>query len=236
MKNLYSKTKEILSAENELSYYLLGAFITDGNIIQDKSRTNSFKSTLYSKDKDWLELINTRINNEGKLRLHNKNNLYGLWFYNKFVYDWLITHNCIPNKSLTIQFPDIPEEYLKHFLRGCFDGDGCISKCNYKATKNKKIYEQITVYLCSANKEFLLKISEKLELLEFKFGFVTIPPKPNYIGSHLITSKNNMYRIQIGGHKKCAKFLHWLYQPNLLSMPRKRDLAMNIIEKYIKYI
>lgn len=37
---------------------------------------------------------------------------------------------CIPNKSLILKFPDenlVPKNLIKHFIRGYFDGDGCIS-------------------------------------------------------------------------------------------------------------
>ena len=36
-----------------------------------------------------------------------------------------------PNKSLTLQFPteeQVPKELQRHFIRGYFDGDGCITK------------------------------------------------------------------------------------------------------------
>eukprot|EP01084_Bolivina_argentea_P020927 38868_1 len=39
----------------------------------------------------------------------------------------LIGLGCIPRKSLTLQWPNnIPDEYVPHFVRGYFDGDGCI--------------------------------------------------------------------------------------------------------------
>ena len=36
-----------------------------------------------------------------------------------------------PNKSLTVPFPDIPEEFLPSFVRGVIDGDGWIQKTGY---------------------------------------------------------------------------------------------------------
>ncbi len=29
-------------------------------------------------------------------------------------------------KSLTMIFPDVPEKYMRHFIRGCWDGDGSV--------------------------------------------------------------------------------------------------------------
>jgi hypothetical protein len=31
-----------------------------------------------------------------------------------------------PNKSLTMKFPEIPLQFQRHFVRGLWDGDGCI--------------------------------------------------------------------------------------------------------------
>lgn len=40
----------------------------------------------------------------------------------------LIKWGCIPRKSLKLEkIPDIPKELVKHFIRGLFDADGCIS-------------------------------------------------------------------------------------------------------------
>lgn len=38
-----------------------------------------------------------------------------------------INYNIVPNKSLIYQFPVyVPDRYLRHYIRGYFDGDGCI--------------------------------------------------------------------------------------------------------------
>lgn len=230
----YKKTKEILFQENNLSYYILGAFITDGNVHQDKSRTNSFKCSLSSKDKDWLQIINLSIGNDGRLRQDKPitKNSYGLWIYNKDIYDWLVSHNCVPNKSISAKLPHIPENCFKDFLRGCIDGDGCISRAHYKGSKNGKTYEQITVYLCGASIDLLLPISHILNGLGFEHSFITIKPTSHKMDDRIIIGKNIQYRIQFCGYKKCVPFLKWLYDTQTISMPRKKKLAEEIISHY----
>lgn len=223
----YTKTKEILFAENELSYYLLGAFITDGNVIQDKSRTNSFKISLASKDKDWLELIRKELGGEGNLR-ETKNNQYELRLYGKQIYDWLVQHSCTPKKSLSVKMPDVPAQYLKDFLRGCMDGDGSISITRYKATKNKKIYKTISTYLCGSSYDFILAISHKLNELGFIHNLLTIKPVDGNINGQIINSKNKHYRIQFSGYKRGLPYLTWLYLDSKISMPRKQKLFKEI--------
>lgn len=38
----------------------------------------------------------------------------------------LIKHGCGPNKSYEIKLPNLEEDLMPHFIRGYFDGDGCI--------------------------------------------------------------------------------------------------------------
>lgn len=42
----------------------------------------------------------------------------------------LIDKGCTPTKSLTLEFPNtetVPQDLIRHFVRGYFDGDGCVS-------------------------------------------------------------------------------------------------------------
>lgn len=46
----------------------------------------------------------------------------------------LINHGCTPRKSTTLEFPsenDVPREYISHFMRGYFDGDGHFHQSQY---------------------------------------------------------------------------------------------------------
>jgi len=59
----------------------------------------------------------------------------------------------IPNKTYCVKFPNIPINLRQHFIRGVFDGDGCISR---KTTKYKdKIYTTPSMSLVGAVPEFL---------------------------------------------------------------------------------
>ena len=43
----------------------------------------------------------------------------------KFIND-LMGFGMIRNKNSSIKFPNIPEEFISHFIRGCWAGSGCI--------------------------------------------------------------------------------------------------------------
>jgi hypothetical protein len=236
MRGNYEKTLSVLSEERNNAYYILGAFVTDGNVILDVSRTNAAKCALFSKDKDWLEDINYIIGNNGKLRF-SKKKIWELWFYNKDIYNWLVSHGCVPNKSLTLKFPFIPKEFLPDFIRGCIDGDGCISSCEYtKTNKNTgKIYkyQKNTVYLCSASRNFLLSLDEILNQQGFSHSFCELKQSLSVVnGKCVIPTQKFIYRISCGD-RSAAKLLQWIYYPDhILSMSRKKKLAEQVINRY----
>jgi hypothetical protein len=232
----YSQTLEKLNKHDNLSFYILGSFITDGNVHKDKSRKGSFKSSLSSKDEDWLLSINNSLGNEGKLRKDKSGNknMYSLWFYNKEIFDWLVFHDCVPNKSLIVKLPNIPDEYFSSFMLGCIDGDGCICRSKYLCKSNKKYYEQTSISLCGASPNFMLPLSEKLTNLGFEHSFLKINNKNGKIKDQIILAKHPIYRIQFSGHKKATNFLKWLYSTSnfLPKLNRKFELAESIINDY----
>jgi len=40
--------------------------------------------------------------------------------------DRLFVLGLTPRKSLTMQFPQVPRDCIRHFVRGCWDGDGSV--------------------------------------------------------------------------------------------------------------
>lgn len=52
--------------------------------------------------------------------------LYTIRINNAEIYADLQRLGVTPAKSLTLQFPDIPPDCVRHFIRGCWDGDGSI--------------------------------------------------------------------------------------------------------------
>lgn len=108
----------------EKAYYL-GFIFADGNIYKPKKGSHSWKLSIeiHEKDKEILEsfTIGNKINYNPK-----HNSVYMCIISNKICTD-LMKYNITPNKSLTCIFPIIPQQFISHFIRGYFDGDGCIS-------------------------------------------------------------------------------------------------------------
>lgn len=233
----YSKTLEILNSKTDISYYILGAFVTDGNICIDKS-CNGAKCSLSSNDSDWISSIHNLIGNEGSFR-YRKDGRAELWLYSHDVYNWFNENGCPPKKSLTLKMPDVPDKFLPDFVRGCIDGDGSISSSPYqKFNKDKtKAYNYIksTCYICSASDAFLPVLNERLVKFGFNPTFVKLKSSSGTSSDgRVITPKQEfIYRISFGD-KSAAKFLDWAYyKDHKISMPRKNSKAKEIIERLL---
>jgi len=118
--------------------YFLGFMYADGNVHKGKI---SFKITVKDIDQEILDKI-------AKLFYKDDYSIYvdsvilkdgTLAYYKtldvscKEMCADLIRHGCTPNKTFTVKYPEwMPDYLVRHFIRGCFDGDGCIKQYNGK--------------------------------------------------------------------------------------------------------
>lgn len=226
----YTYNLEVFYNENALSYYLLGAFITDGCVTRNVSGANV---SLTSKDKDWLEIISRHICPDKPLLTHGTNNsCYRLTCYKIAIADWLIAHGCIPNKSLIVKMPNIPPAYILDFIRGCWDGDGSL-QFTQSANKGKNFRRR--AHLTTGSKSFANSISCILTSFGIKNYIETRRPKKNRkIEDRTITANNLNYRVHITSGKATYELVKLLYVQPIIAMPRKQQIACNIIKDWEK--
>jgi len=112
---------------NENSCYWAGFIAADGYVRSDRAAVTIH---LASVDYEHLLKLAKLTNYEGNVKL-NKNDCY-ITFAGKWFQDALDKNfNIRPNKTFDITIPDkIPEDMVKHFIRGYFDGDGSVTHTN----------------------------------------------------------------------------------------------------------
>lgn len=116
----------------------------------------------------------------------------------------------IQNKTINTQlvFPDLSEELTWAFIRGLFDGDGCIS------TKTKTSLQMV---LCLTDLNFLEKLKNFLEKRNI---YSVIREKKG--------KTCNYYLLAIWRTKEAAKFFNKIYNNSEFSLSRKK-------KKYLTY-
>lgn len=202
------------------SFYLLGAFLTDGCV------DGAYKIKLASKDYNWLVDIKNLICKD--LPISNDRGTYVLKIYNKQIVNWFISYGCVPHKSLVVNFPKIPKKYLPDFFRGCLDGDGSLG--SYVLKHNNSKFN--SCYIMSASKSFAFDASKMLNTLKIEHYFYKDKLRESVINGNKFMKKNPTYRIFFT-NVKCAKFLKWIYyNPSVISLKRKHIIANKIISYY----
>lgn len=167
--------------------WILGWLMADGYVYN-----NRIGISLHKQDIDIIQKISAHFNFKG---LHNKDgNKIGIGIYNKIMAADLAELGCIPKKSLVLKFPtQIESNYIRHFIRGYFEGDGCVSL-------NKK-RNYITISF-KGTLEFLTGIRDALTN-SIGINCSLIKPK-NCIGK-------NTFDLKISGNIQSVKFLNWIY-------------------------
>ena len=151
--------------------YVLGYWYADGSMyISERGSylnvTSVDKEIIYNVKK-WLKSEHTI--REAKPIWPNGKTRFVLRIGNKNLYKALIKLGLYPSKSLTVKFPNVPNRFLGHFVRGYFDGDGCVFLEMSKGITRGKIIRRLSVIFTSGSPIFLEELCKILgSTLELK--------------------------------------------------------------------
>jgi hypothetical protein len=110
---------------------------------------------------------------------------------------------CVPNKSLILKFPtfnQVPDNLIRHFIRGYFDGDGCIH-INLKERNVRLLFE--------GTEDFLMHIRDILyKNLNVKYAVVE-------------KSQSKSYHINYGKYADVELIYKYLYKDCNIYLDRK---------------
>lgn len=111
--------------DTESKAYFLGLLMADGYI----ATTERFVTiALKNEDAYILEKLKKEVNSEAPLGNKKKCTQKVLTLCSKKMVNDLKNLGLTRNKTFTLKFPNIKTEYIRHFIRGYFDGDGYIGE------------------------------------------------------------------------------------------------------------
>lgn len=192
---------------NEKAYWL-GLLFADGYVRKRKQFNGKHKQggivgiSLKNGDEYLLEKFIKDLNSTYRLRKQIKDNFlsYKLEVNSVKMSDDLIILGCIPNKSLKLLPPKLEENFIPHFIRGYFDGDGSIGEYNGRLK-----FSLLGTY------ELLIWI---LDYFKNK-GMVTTPK---------ISKKRNIHSIQVNSKTDIELIKNILYvSSNDYYLKRKKE-------------
>jgi len=208
--------------DSEEKAYTLGLIYSDGC---NDNANNRFIISLNEKDREILEVLNKFFFADKPLLYRKKyvykygekiitsNPQYKLQVCSKRMSNRLIELGVMPNKSQLIRFPLWMNTYItRHFIRGYFDGDGCLS-C-YKNDKKRII-----------NKYRILILSNRIfceEMALFIEGAIGLNPIVR-------TRKDqNISSLEVNGNNNVNKFCDFIYRDANIFIRRKHDIYENL--------
>lgn len=186
--------------DTEEKAYWLGFLYADGCV-----HTNNYEISINITDRDHVEkfktaigAINHKITKTNDKRFSNAKTLYQFTIKDKQLHQDLVKWGCIPQKSLLLnKIPNIPRDYVSHFIRGYFDGDGSLHYL--QGTNNYRISFVGT-------KDFLNDIQKELVTnVSLQSG-----------------GTGKAYTLQISGRKQVERILNYLYNNSTESIRLNR--------------
>ncbi|HCR52600.1 TPA: hypothetical protein DIV48_03090 [Candidatus Kaiserbacteria bacterium] len=122
--------------------YVLGFFAADDSMLKNRRGSHYIEFTVT--DKSVLEQIREAIGSTNRIaerkRISKQKAVYRLQIGSK---EWFKDLSCLgfmQNKSKRLALPVIPAKYFGDFVRGYFDGDGCVyfNRLKYADRKNPR--------------------------------------------------------------------------------------------------
>lgn len=195
--------------DTEEKAYWLGFIFADGTISsnplkENKKKVYTFELSLKQDDINHLEKLKELLKTPRPII--KSENRCRLLVNSKHFWDTLNNYGCIPNKSLTLQFPSEnifkEKSLIRHFIRGYFDGDGCISYSNSEHT--------ILNMQLLGTKSFLQTL---LNYLPEEFKDLTL--------RHNHNNENEETYLINTSNKKAYRFFIYLYENSKIYLDRK---------------
>lgn len=204
--------------DSEKKAYLLGLFVSDGHLSSSKSLFS-----ISSIDYEIVRFFADEINNKDYSIIKKyQQSKYGTSIkINSFGYRLRIERRAfsenLHNLNITsgkdklkyFSFDNVPKRFRFSFIRGVFDGDGCISYTQAFKRNKPCGRKKPTLYICSPELDFL-------KLLQLELQSENIEMK--------IYSDSKIHYLKSGSIKTSIKFYNYIYQNNSsLFLSRKKE-------------
>ena len=158
----YKVNENFFKTWSRSSSYVLGLLFADGSL-ENAPYIRGKYVRITSTDHSLIEQVKGSLNSHHKVVTippsGNRKEKYLLRIGSHKIYNDLENLGLHPRKSLDMELPHIPYRFLSDFVRGYFDGDGCVAFENMKNRPHNKLKAIFT----SGSKNFLVSLSKILK-------------------------------------------------------------------------
>lgn len=215
------------NVDSEEKAYWLGFIASDGWItVNEKSNSGTIGIELQYKDVNHLKKFNKSICGNYKIDTLNKtcevspypDRIHKMCRIRIFSIDMvndLYKFGVTTDKTYNFHIPNIPENLIRHFIRGYFDGDGCVR------TRTRKLAsgQAIEYPLCDFSSVDINFLEELRQYIYDKLS----------ICSYIYTEESGCRRLCIHKNEHTMIFLNYLYNDAEIYLDRKYEKYLSII-------
>jgi hypothetical protein len=185
--------------------YILGLLYADGCIKlrgnKDVDGRRHGSVVLSLKDRDLVVAVAQAMGADERA-VHSDRGMYALKLTGSQIVERLIVLGCGPRKSFICEFPTtLPDELVRHFVRGYFDGDG--------SAYLRGPYVRATFV---GTKQFLEAIQ----------GYI---PAKTYLAPHYQCPR--MYELRLHNYEAVRYLYNWMYYGATIWLERKRAVFLS---------
>lgn len=213
--------------DTEEKAYWLGFLYADGCVYQPRridrgdNQSPCISLALQKQDQNHLQKFLNCLCDTQPISLTD--NYASVQIYSKQLVEDLQKNGCHIRKTYNLIMPELRPELVRHFIRGYFDGDGCISH-NINPIKLSKVRVSLVGFI-----EFLSSIKKVLDEQHIQYFEHKIPPKKC---SNKINPENYFCSIDIYSKLDKKKFLDFLYKDATIYLDRKYLLYQQYSEAF----
>jgi DNA-binding XRE family transcriptional regulator/transposase len=208
--------------DSEPKAYWLGFIAADGGVYK-----NALQVTLSSKDREHLLKLKADLHSDHPLRdnaAKDRRKSYAntgassvFYLRSPQIIEGLTRHGVMPCKTFKLKWPNfLPDELLRHYLRGYFEGDGCFSITGGSYVR-KRDGQRLPALSWSivGTEAFCLGAQEYLVAAASVSRTRVSPCRPGM----------STYRLIYGGLHQVSRIYRLLYDGTSVYLPRKREVA-----------
>lgn len=201
--------------------YILGFFAADGSMVTHRNGSQYIEFSIT--DRLILERIRFYTGSHNRITERPSRNprwkpIYRLQIGSKEWFADLIALGFVQNKSKVLKMPEIPDLYFGDFVRGYFDGDGCVHIGEYWSKEKKRWVWAFTSRFICGSKAFLESLHVQLRFRGVRGGY--------------INTKRGAFELVLSRHDSIALY-RLIYHTGCtagLYLPRKRETFERAIE------
>lgn len=192
--------------------YVLGFFAADGSMIRNNRGAHFIEFT--TTDKILLTHVRTAVKGSHVIQRRDRKRKnwsiqYRVQFGSKEWFSDLQRLGLTERKSKTLVLPEVPRRFFPDFVRGYFDGDGCVYFAKRSLRKREASYAFSTIFT-SGSKSYLKLLWAELK----KYG----------VSGGYLAAKNRGFELKLSWRDSVALY-ELMYNTGdnpLLFLPRKR--------------